>query len=245
MSETTFNTEDAARYLGVSAASVRRWSDQGLLAVQRIGRRGARRFAKADLNRFRGRDARTSARHARVDGVSIGSLWLQMHAHLATFYSTDAGRLRLTLPFMADGIKAGDPCFLVAKGEMTDVYVRALEGAGVAVKQAIEKGALRILPGVGPRAEDALAEWEDAFWSAMHRGARVLRVAGEMDSERQVFESEAEMIAYEFAVSPLLERFPVVTLCQYDVRLFSGTVILGALKAHPQLLGQRLADCLL
>src|SRR5690242_13155121 len=118
MSETALNTEEAARYLGVSAASVRRWSDQGLLTVQRMGRRGARRFAKADLNRFRGRDARASAVPARADGVSIGSLWLPMHAHLATFYSTDTGRLRLTLPFLADGIKAGDPCFLVAKGEM-------------------------------------------------------------------------------------------------------------------------------
>jgi excisionase family DNA binding protein len=245
MSETNLNTEDAARYLGVSEASVRRWSDQGLLPVRRIGRRGARRFAQADLNRFRERDASTSPVHARADGVSIGSLWLPIHTHLATFYSTDAGRLRLTLPFLADGIKAGDTCFLVATGEMTGVYVRALEGAGVAVKEAIETGALSILPGVGPRVEGALAVWEEGFWSAVHKGARILRVAGEMDSEREVFESEAEMIAYEFGVSPLLERFPVVALCQYDVRLFNGAVILGALKAHPQLLGPRLADCLL
>ena len=172
-------------------------------------------------------------------------MWLPMHAHLATFYSTDAGRLRLTLPLLADGLQSGDPCFLVATGEMTGLYLHALEGAGVAVNQAIETGALSILPGVGPRAEDALAVWEEGFWSAVHKGARILRVVGEMDSERQIFESEMEMIAYEFAVSPLLERFPVVTLCQYDVRLFNGTVILGALKAHPQLLGPRLADCLL
>jgi excisionase family DNA binding protein len=245
MTDTSLNTEDAARYLGVSEASVRRWSDQGLLPVRRIGRRGARRFTQADLNRFRERDASPSPLEAGAAGVSIGALWLPMHTHLATFYSSDAGRLRLSLPFLADGIKTGDPCFLVAIGEMRDVYMRGLEGANVGVNEAIDSGALSILPGLGPRAEDALAAWEEGFWSAVHKGARTLRVLGEMDSERKVMESEAEMIAYEFAVSPLFERFPVVALCQYDVRLFNGTVILGALKAHPQLLGPRLADCLL
>ncbi len=30
--------------------------------------------------------------------------------------------------------------------------------------------------------------------------------------------------------------FPVVTLCQYDVRMFSGAIVHGALKSHPDTL---------
>jgi DcmR-like sensory protein/helix-turn-helix protein len=245
MSDTKLNTEDAARFLGVSEASIRRWSDSGLLPVERTGRRGTRRFAQQELARFR----EAHARHVparRTDGVFIGALHLSLHTHLATFYETDAARLRLSLPLLRDGLRAGQPCFLVALGEVRDLYLQALDReAGVSVKDAVEQGVLSILPGVGPRTEDALAMWEAAFWKAVNRGAKVLRVVGEMESVAQVLESESEMIGYEFAINAITDRFPCVVLCQYDVRRFNGTAILGALKAHPQLLGPRLADCLL
>ena len=50
---------DAATYLGVSPASLRRWSDQGLLRVYRTPG-GQRRYAVADLDEF----IRTMLAHA-------------------------------------------------------------------------------------------------------------------------------------------------------------------------------------
>src|SRR5207253_2952812 len=210
------------------------------------GRRRVRRCAPEELVRFRTREAAPAPARHRQDSVAIGALRLPLHSHLATFYDSDASRLRLTAPFLRDGLLAGEPCFLVASGEVQAVYLRALDQeAGGSVQRAIQQGLLSILPGVGPRVEDALAVWEEGFWRAVNGGARLLRVVGEMESERQVFESDAEMIAYEFAVNALTERFPCVVLCQYDVRRFDGTTILGALKAHPDLLENRLADCVL
>ena len=242
----TLNTEGAARFLGVSEASVRRWSDLGLLAVQRVGRRGARRFAREELSRFRNRDAKSEPARHRQDAVSIGAMQLPLHSHLATFYDSDAGRLRLSLPFLRDGLLAGDPCFLVAIGETLELYLGALnEVTGGAADNALAQGRLLILPGVGPGLERALAMLEGAFWGAVNTGAKLLRVVGEMESERQLFDTDSEMIRYEFAVNAVLDRFPCVTLCQYDVRRFQGATIFGALKAHPDLLGSALADCLL
>jgi excisionase family DNA binding protein len=42
---------EAAVYLGVSAASLRKWSDQGLIRVYRTPG-GQRRYATADLDEF-------------------------------------------------------------------------------------------------------------------------------------------------------------------------------------------------
>jgi len=50
---------DAATYLGVSPASLRRWSDQGLLRVYRTPG-GQRRYSVADLDEF----VRTMLKHA-------------------------------------------------------------------------------------------------------------------------------------------------------------------------------------
>ena len=46
-----FNVSDAAEFLGVSAASLRRWSDQGLVPVYRTPG-GQRRYALGDLEEF-------------------------------------------------------------------------------------------------------------------------------------------------------------------------------------------------
>jgi excisionase family DNA binding protein len=45
------NVSEAAAHLGVSAASLRKWSDQGLVPVFRTPG-GQRRYAMADLERF-------------------------------------------------------------------------------------------------------------------------------------------------------------------------------------------------
>ncbi len=45
------NVSEAATYLGVSSASLRKWSDQGLVPVYRTPG-GQRRYAAHDLDRF-------------------------------------------------------------------------------------------------------------------------------------------------------------------------------------------------
>jgi hypothetical protein len=45
--------------------------------------------------------------------------------------------------------------------------------------------------------------------------------------------SREELLEYETAYDQrIARRFPVVTLCQYDVRRFSSLAVLDALKAH-------------
>jgi MEDS: MEthanogen/methylotroph, DcmR Sensory domain len=64
----------------------------------------------------------------------------------------------------------------------------------------------------------------------------VVRAVGEMVSEREIFESEQEMLAYEAAFNMTSRRFPCAVICQYDVRKFSGRAVLAALRAHPDAL---------
>src|SRR5258708_28010606 len=132
-----YNTRSAARLLGVSEASIRRWSDAGLLPVQRVGRRGTRRFAEADLLRFAVPGAGGVPVGPRV-GPQVG-----VHDHLATFYDSDPARMRLSLPFLRAGLAAGDKCFLVGSAQVVEPYVEALAGAGSApARRAAEGGAL-------------------------------------------------------------------------------------------------------
>src|SRR5690348_10374380 len=117
MSKGWLSTRQAAKRLGVSEASVRRWSDRGALPVQRVGKRLERRFKPEHVERFAvparsGPAVATGPQRVALAGQTVG-----VSTHVATLYDSDAGRTRLTALFLAEGIRAGQPSFLMAHGE--------------------------------------------------------------------------------------------------------------------------------
>jgi DcmR-like sensory protein/helix-turn-helix protein len=237
------NTKEAARFLRVSEASMRRWSDAGLLPVQRVGRRRERRFSQPDLVRFLNQptgDRTTIGRQAPAATVTLGGVSVPIRSHLAPIYSTDMGGLRLSVPFLAEGIRAGQPCFLAATRNVLDRYLTALsEEHGIDLEEAVRARRLLLLSGA-----ESVGDLERLFGKALASGHTVLRVVGEMASIRQMFASDAEMMALEEAYEIMAKRFPAVSLCQYDSREFSGETILRALKAHPDMFVQHLGGFL-
>jgi excisionase family DNA binding protein len=234
-------TKSAARVLGVSEASVRRWSDAGLLPVQRVGRRRARRFAEEDLRAFIEAGRMPTASATGPTPAAVAGQFA-IHEHVATFYDTDAARLRVTLPFLRDGLLAGELCVLVADRQLSDEYFDALGGEqGIDPRAAASSGALVSRAGVGSTAREAIAGWDELFWHARHQGAAAIRVVGEMASYEGVW-APGEMLDYEIAYDSLSKRHPVRTVCQYDVRRFDGAAVLGALKAHPDVFQHMLMD---
>src|SRR6266581_1939755 len=167
------NTAEAARFLRVSQASIRRWSDSGRLPATRVGGRRERRFKESDLVAFMDHSS------GRSEGVvNIGGAQVSAPGHLASFYSSDEGGMRLSIPFLAEGLRHAQPCILVAREPMVSRYTTALN----------------VSPGEG--------------FNLMSR------------------------------------RYPVVVICQYDARVFSGAALVRALKAHPDLFDLRLGSFL-
>src|SRR6266849_393653 len=83
MGDKLLNTAEAARFLRVSQASVRRWSDSGSLEARRVGRRRERRFREADLTAFLSRGSSSPAPRPRTarNGVFVGGIHVALHSH--------------------------------------------------------------------------------------------------------------------------------------------------------------------
>jgi transcriptional repressor of dcmA and dcmR len=166
--------------------------------------------------------------------VMVGGVQVPIHAHYPTFYASDEGRLRMAIPFLREGLRLGQPCFLSASGEVREAYLHALAGIDdVDIEQAINSRQLVLVSSLGATVEECVALWERTFWAALEEGPSVIRVVGDMECERSVFSSDDEMMRYESAYNGIARRFPTVTLCQYDVRTFDGVLVFQALKAHP------------
>lgn len=242
MSDSLLNTKEAARFLRVSEASIRRWSDSGLLPGRRVGRRRERRFEPSELRRFLGEA--TGEKPAPVvapPAVTLGGALVAGRSHFAPIYDTDVGGVRLTVPFLADGLRAGQPCFLSATGAVLERYARALgEQQGIDFDAATSSRQLVVVAEPALTGGEFIAIWERLFTNALAGGPTLLRVVGEMACEREMFESDAAMMAYEESYDLMVRRYPAVTLCPYDAREFGGATILRVLKAHPDMFQQHL-----
>lgn len=231
---------EAAALLKVSMVSLRRWTDAGILDCIRVGARGERRFRRRDLlalpgkRRPGGSGLRPAppARQGAKAQVELEGLAIDYSTHLCALYETDAGRTKLAIPFLAEGLRRGDACFLVAGANAVQHLLEHLRAAEPGVAAALRSGRLRVWNGFESVAA-TLAAFEAGFLEASRMSAPGIRVVGDMawffEREMSFDELERFEICYNHR---LAHRFAAVSLCLYDVREFSGRHVLGALKCH-------------
>jgi Helix-turn-helix domain/MEDS: MEthanogen/methylotroph, DcmR Sensory domain len=159
--EALLNTAEAARFLRVSQASIRRWSDAGILSSHRLGRRNERRFAESVLVAFLNRADNPSVPRPKPVAIDVGGVSVPVPGHLATLYNSDDARTRLTVPFLVEGIRSGQQCFLVATDEVLKMYMEVLENQdGLDFNQAIASGQFTAVGFDGATVDKAVAFWE-------------------------------------------------------------------------------------
>lgn len=234
LSDKLLTTREAARFLRASEASLRRWADAGLLPASRVGRRRARRFKEDDLLRFMGPDQGGPSRATTglPRAISLESMFVGLGSHLGSFYSSDAGRLRLGLPFLRDGIQAGQACVLFAHPVAREQYVQALQREGIDVAAAERNGLLTMLsvPPLAP--EQFIALLEGIFIDITRHRPGPIRFLGEPVAGVAVVQGVKPFVNFEHQCGALAKGFPLVMLCAYDVREFDAQTIIECLKLH-------------
>jgi excisionase family DNA binding protein len=228
---------EAAQFLNVSETSLRRWTNAGVLPCLRIGLRRERRFRRADLLSFMEQPA---VAQLLSDGKG-GSVKLQdsrdepvsaIHGnHLCGIYGSDAGRLDLVVPFLLEGLRKKSVCFLVAPSRVQRVVLKAMKRRRSSLDSDIKAG--RLIVSEHQKTPAAQCRFfETAMEKAEDESVDSFRVVGDMwglrlnVSARQMIELE---VGFERLIVP---RFPVVALCTYDARKFTGVELLDALKDH-------------
>ncbi len=244
MSGSVLNTREAARFLQVSEASIRRWTNQGLLPASRIGRRRARRFNEQDLLRFMGAadDAPTAAKGAvRPEVITIKGMQVALGSHLASLYGTDAGRFGLAVQFLREGLLAGQTCMLYADAGLREQYLQALAGEGVDVDAAVGTGLLAFPPVKPVSAQEWIASFERFVSHTTRDRPGPVRFLGDATTGLANVKSAAELLTLEQQLAAVVRRLPMVMLCPYDVRAFDGATLLESLKLHFDTFDYRLA----
>ncbi|HMJ58731.1 MAG TPA: MEDS domain-containing protein [Gemmatimonadales bacterium] len=214
---------EAAALLRVSEASLRRWTNRGLLPCLRIGGRRERRFRRADLMAF-------------VEGQSATPT-----GHICGLYTSDRARTRQAARLLGDGLDAGSVCFFAGQPDVHEPVLAQLARRRRSLRNALD-GQRLILTRYADSAAQQLAFWKAKFEAATRDGARSIRVVGDVSGAALARgDGFARVLEYEAAYGRLSGRFPVNTQCLYDARVHSGLETAGVLAAHPDLFRQPVA----
>ncbi|MFT4563869.1 MAG: excisionase family DNA binding protein [Gammaproteobacteria bacterium] len=227
------NIGEAAEMLRVSEVSLRRWTDSGALHCERVGGRRERRFREADLLAFLEQQAGSSTkRNTKSHNVSLGALAIPYGKHVCAFYSSRAGRDKLAIPFLVEGLARGEACYVVAVPEVRELLASAVREVYPEYDQALAAGAWRaISPSKDPI--ELLAFFTDEFMRVTRRSFVPVRVLGDMAGFVHQGATTRAVLDFERQFDlTLAHKYPVISLCQYDAREFSGVDVVGALECH-------------
>lgn len=237
--EELMDIREAAALLKVSKLSLRRWTNDGKLPCLRMGEKRERRFRRGDLLAFaKGTVSTGSGNIAVGTRPNAGScLYLEgipisYGSHLGAFYRNDLGRLKLSVPFLLDGLRGGEVCYLVGTRLTRDQIVGEIAKSRSTVQKDIDEGRL-VLHGGARNLSNFLDELEANFVKSMRTSSHGMRLLGDMTWAPEAGIAEDELAAFEAKYDKHVgHSYPVAALCQYDTRVFSGTAILSALKCH-------------
>ncbi len=233
---------EAAEFLHVSEVSLRRWTNSGKLRCFRVGGRSERRFLVNDLLAFMpSMDAQmeplqTSETENLNDADST-------ERHISMFFRDPEEQWQLLRPYLVDHLSSGAPAIYLQHHTSSEQLMQRLQAEGLPLDKLIARGLLRILP---PTQSYLLpgkfnAQWmleflEMTIQAAHEAGHKRILMTGELTSIQGAPGVE-EMAHYESMLNPLIDQYPAVTIvCQYDLKRFTGDVILDALMTHPTIL---------
>jgi hypothetical protein len=177
-----------------------------------------------------------------MTAVATPGLQLSNGDHVCVF-CRGGERDELLLPFLADGLSAGDRCLAVVDTSEPEEVLDALDRGGVDAHPADQ---LTVLASRDVYLTDRGFDMEGMldFYGAELRGVAegrsgydCIRTAGEMSWALRDIPGVGDLLAYEARVNQVLAANPeaaAISLCLYDVERFDAELIVGVLRTHPK-----------
>jgi hypothetical protein len=162
--------------------------------------------------------------------------------HLCAFFHSEEEELRTLLPFIADGLAAGEKVVYLVDVNNIEEHRRRLRVRGVDIEELEQTGQLEVIgwpPSAGERGafgDQAPGMVDHLLSTARNQGYRRTRVVGDMDwaSENQI--RDVDLTALEARLDIVYSRHNAWVICAYDLSRFSGVVVLDVMRTHPAVL---------
>jgi hypothetical protein len=162
----------------------------------------------------------------------------ELRHHLCAFFHDKDEEFRRLLPFVMDGLTAGEKAIHVVHPKNREEHRHRLGAAGVDVEAVEQSGQLDVVAGPSGYIEGATFDQAGALQiidrllsDARNKGFRQTRFIGFMDWALEI--RGEDLIAFEALVNPILERHHDPVICAYDLSRFNCADVLDVMRTHP------------
>jgi hypothetical protein len=171
--------------------------------------------------------------------INFAGTVLNGNRHLCAFFHSEDEEFQALLPFMVDGLAAGDKVVYLVNANNIEEHRSRLKHGGIDVEAVEQSGQLDVIGwppivGDGGRSEQVQAKLvDDLLSAARNQGYRRTRVVGDMDwaSGNQI--PDPYLIALEAQLDIVYSRHDAWIICAYDLSRFSGVAVLDCMRTHP------------
>ena len=233
----------AATFLNVSKATIRRWTNEGRLRCSRIGARDERRFRKADLIAFVNPPESTIAVPGSALPAELPADSCAVPAHCCII-SKDTDEEWATLgPQILEHLDSGAHVLVIQDSIREKRLESLLSRRGLNQRELLASHALRCVSIADSYFLSGTMQWdravayvESAILEAKARGfSRVLVIGACSWADAFAGEDiEGELKKYEQALDRMLMRHPGASvLCPYTATQVSAQMLVQAFSTHP------------
>ncbi len=147
------------------------------------------------------------------------------NVHQAVLYDSEEDLLGTVVPFLREGVRAGEPTVVVA-GQMAEALLR---GALPEADQLVFLDRRE-----HPRPSSTITAFRELFAGYVAAGASGIRLVGQL-APATLAASWWWWARYEAARNHVYDEFPLASMCLYDTRSTPRHVVGDVLATHPQL----------
>ena len=158
--------------------------------------------------------------------------------HLCAFFYDQSEELRRLLPYVADGLAAGEKAIHFVHFENREKHLQRLAEGGIDVEAMERNGQLEVVAGPSGSLEGsrfdqgrALEIIDRLLSQAREKGFRQSRFIGFMDWTQDL--RSEELIPFEALVNPVLKKYDDPVICSYDLSHFKGADVVNVMRTHP------------
>jgi hypothetical protein len=175
--------------------------------------------------------------------LGINGIDTSVGTHICGFYHGREELESVLFPYLQTGVRDGEKTVCLIDSQRPEEVLDALR-AGVNVEAALAAEQLE----VKHSSESYLAtgsfqmhDWIDQLRalsadSVERQGFPRMRAVGEMSWALRNFPGSEDLFEYEAEVNRFVGNYQVLYFCLYDVDAVSGSMVMDAIKTHPQVL---------
>lgn len=146
--------------------------------------------------------------------------------HETALYGSDDELLDIVVPFLCDGVQAGEPVIVTF-----DEHNAALTRSALA-----DAAGITFLPGVDQHSRPAttIRAYRELYAGLMAGGASQIRVVGDVPHPGVGMDWHG-WARYEAVVNHAFDDFPIWGMCPYDTRITPDDVLDDVMRTHPHI----------